>query len=211
VLFKILNSTVFIIVMKDKLLILIFLFVLGACVNKHKELRVSEVNIETLNKVLKNRKCHNKAIFIFNPACPTCMSYLQEEYPIMQNKFKDSIDYIYISIDTIPLEEYKQFFHSIGIKTGDLFSLCENNPNYLLSNGKINFTKITQYLFSNKESISIRGFPISAMVNKENKLKLEYYLLDDRYSMIIRPQPWHKLYLSNLDEIDFNVIENYVN
>jgi hypothetical protein len=195
--------------MKYKLLTLIFFIIVTACVDTHKEIVVSEVSIETLKKMLINNKCHNKAIFIFNPDCSTCMFYLKEEYSIMQSKFLDSIDYIFISVDTIPLKEYKDFFRTIGIKNGHLFSLCESNPDYLLSNRRINFTNITKYLFSNEENVRILGFPVSAMANKENKIKLEYYLMSDRSSIIIRPQPWHRLYLSSLYEIDFNIIDNF--
>jgi hypothetical protein len=188
------------------LLILLFFFVLLACIDTHKELFISEVNTETLKRMLTNQKCHNKAIFIFDPACPTCIFYLRNEYPVMQRKFLDSIDYVFISTDTIPLEKYKQFFQSIGIKKGHLLSLHKNDSDYLQTNEKI-ISRAIQYLFLNKEDIYIRGFPISAMVNKENKVKLEYYVMDDS-NAIIRPQPWHRLYLSNLSEIDFNVIDS---
>lgn len=57
-------------------------------------------------------------------------------------------------------------------------------------------------------NVYIPGFPTSAMANQENILKLEYYRMYDSSSIIIRPRPWHKLYLSNLNEIDFNVIDN---
>ena len=196
--------------MKYKLSILIFFLVLSACVNTHKDLFVSEVNIEILKEMLVNQKCHNKAIFIFDPACPTCMFYLRNEYPVMQSKYLDTIDYIFISVDTIQLERYKDFFHTIGIKAGRLLSLRENNPEYLQLDGKINISKVMQYLFPNEVFIYIKGFPASAMVNKENKLKLEYYLMDDS-TVIIQPQPWHRLYLSNLDEIDFNKIDSCKN
>ncbi len=193
--------------MKYKFLILIFFFVLVACVNTHKEIFISEINMEDLKKILTNQTCHNKAIFIFDPACPTCMFYLRNEYTVMQNIFLDSVDYVFISIDTIQLEQCKKLFNSIGIKAGYLLSLHENNPDYLQGNGKVNISKVIQYIFSNEEEIYIRGLPVSAMANKENKLKLEYYLMDDN-TFIIRPQPWHKLYLSNLSEIDFNIIDN---
>jgi len=196
--------------MKYKIIILIFFFVLTACVNTHKNLFVSEVNIETLKEMLVNQKCHNKAIFIFDPGCPTCMFYLQNEYPIMQRNFLDSIDYIFISVESIEFEKYKDFFYSIGIKAGRLLYWHEHNPDYLQQNGKINMSKAMQYLFSNKEDMYVRGFPISAITNKENRLKLEYYLAVDS-TLVIRPQPWHKLYLSNLNEIDFNKIGNCKN
>jgi hypothetical protein len=196
--------------MKYKLLILISFFVLTACVNTHKDIFVSDVTIENLKKILVNQTCHNKAIFIFDSACPTCMLYLRKEYVSMQNKFLDSIDYVFISIDTIQSEKYKKGFHTIGIKAGCLFLLHEYNPDYLQANGKVNISKIIQYLFSNEENTYIIGFPISAMVNKENKLKLEYYHMDDS-NTIIRPQPWHRLYLSNLSEMDFNVIDSCTN
>jgi len=197
--------------MKYKILNLTLFFVLSACIDDtHNEIIVSEVNIETLKKVLIKQKCHNKAIFIFNPACSTCMYYLEEEYPIMRNKFLDSIDYVFISVDTIPLEKYKSFFHNIGIKAGQLFVLCEDNPAYLYINEKIDISKVMQYLFSN-ERIYIQGFPVSTMVNRENKIKLEYYPKSNSSSIIIRPQPWHRLYMSNLCEIDFDVIDDNCN
>jgi len=189
---------------------LILVFLLISCVDVHKKIFVADVNVEGLKMMLTNQICHNKAIFIFDPDCPTCMFYLRNEYPIMQNKYLDSIDYIFISVGTIQLERYKDFFNTIGIKSGRLFSLRENDSNYLQPNGKINISKVVQYLFSNKENMYIRGFPASAMTNKENKLKLEYYLMDDS-TVIIQPQPWHRLYSSNLDEIDFNIINNYNN
>ena len=162
---------------------------------------------ETLKKILENQKCHNKAIFIFNPSCPTCMFYLQNEYPIMQNNFLDSIDYVFISIDTIDFEKYKKFFHAIGINAGHLLVLLEKNPNYLQETGEINMSKAMQYLFSNEVNVHIKGFPASAMTNKENKVKLEYYLMEDG-TFIIQPQPWHRLDSLSLNEIDFNKIDN---
>jgi len=196
--------------MKYKLFILIFCIILSSCVNTHKKIFVSEVNIETLKEMLENQKCHHKAIFIFDPNCPTCMFYLQNEYPVMQNKFSDSIDYVFISVDCIEFEKYKDFFHSIGIKAGRLLCLRENNSDYLQQNGKINISKAMQYLFPNEVDMYIKGFPISAMTNKENKLKLEYYLLDDS-TLIIQPQPWHRLDSLSLGKIDFNKIDNFNN
>jgi hypothetical protein len=193
--------------MKYKLLIFIFLLLFFSCVDTHKKLFVAEVSIKELKQMLTNQTCHNKAIFIFDPACPTCMFYLQNEYPIMQNRFQDSIDYVFISMDVIPLEKYKQFFHSIGINAGHLLFLREKNIAYWQENGKFNMSKIVQYWFSNKESIYIKGFPVSAMTNKENKLQLEYFLMDDSTS-IIQPRPWHRLDSLSLDKIDFNTIEN---
>ena len=190
-----------------KLFTLIFLLTFVACISSHKELLTAEINIETLKRVLSNQKSHDKAIFIFDPGCSVCMFNLRNEYPIMQNKFSNSLDYIFISIDTIPLEEYKFFFNSIGITVGKLFSINENNPDYLLPSGKVDFLKAVQYLFSTEENVCVWGFPISAMANKDNKLKLEYYLMGDS-SIIIRPQPWYKLYSSSLDKIDFNVIDS---
>jgi len=196
--------------MKNQLLILIFFFLLTACVDTHKDLFVSEVNIEILKKMLANQKCHHKAIFIFDPACPTCKFYLQNEYSVMQNKFLDSVDYVFISVVTIDFEKYKKFFQAIGIKAGHLFCLREENFEYLQPNGKINMSKVIQYMFSNEENIYIKGFPVSAMVNKENNLKLECYLMDDSIS-IIQPQPWHRLDSLYLNEIDFNKIDNCKN
>jgi hypothetical protein len=45
------------------------------------------------------------------------------------------------------------------------------------------------------------------MTNKENKLKLEYFLMGDS-TFIIQPQPWHSLDSLSLNEIDFNKIDN---
>ena len=190
-----------------KFLILFSCFVLTACVNTHKDMFVAKVSVESLKKMLTNQTCHNKAIFIFDPACPTCMFYLQNEYSVMQDKFLDSVDYVFISASTISLEKYRDFFHTIGIKTGYLFSLQESNLDFLQGNEKIDILKTIKYLFPNKEDINIIGYPISAMANKENRLKLEYYMMKDS-SVIIRPQPWHKLYLSNLNEIDFYAIDS---
>ena len=209
VLFKKLNSTILLFyIMKHKILILNFFFVLTACVDTHKEIFVSEVNLDDLKKMLISQTCHNKSIFIFDPGCPICMFYLRNEYPVMQNKFLDSIDYVFISVDTISFEKYKFFFRAIGVKAGRLLILREKNPAYLQETGKINISKAIQYLFSNEVNIQIKGFPISAMTNKENKLKLEYFLMEDS-TFIIQPQPWHRLYLSNLNEINFNVVDNY--
>jgi hypothetical protein len=191
-----------------KLLILTSFFVLVTCVNTHKDLFVLEVNIETLKEMLVNQKCHNKAIFIFDPGCPTCMFYLRDEYPIMKNKYLDSIDYIFISVDTIQVERYIKFFNSIGIKAGHLFTLQENNSKYLQLDGKINISKVIQHLFPNEVDMYIKGFPVSAMANKANKLKLEYYLMDDS-TFIIQPQPWHRLDSLSLGKIDFNKIDNH--
>ena len=196
--------------MKYKLFILIFSFILTTCVNTHKDIFVSEVNVEDLKRRLTNHACHNKAIFIFDPGCPRCMLYLQNEYIIMQDKFSDSIDYMFISTHPISFEQYKDFFYRIGIYTGHLFSLNEKDSEYLQKNGEIDILKIMKYLFSNEEDMSIIGYPISAIANKENKLKLEYYNINDSVS-IIRPQPWHRLYLSNLDEINFDKIDDYNN
>jgi hypothetical protein len=193
-----------------KLFTLIFFFIFVACISSHKELSTSEVDIETLRKILINQKCHNKAIFIFDPGCSVCMFNLHNEYPVMQNKFSNSLDYVFISVDTIPLEEYKLFFNAIGIKVGHLFSINENNPDYLLPSGKVNFLKMVQYLFSTEKDVCVWGFPISAIANKNNNLKLEYYLMGDS-SIIIRPQPWYRLNLSNLDEIDFSIIDTCSN
>ncbi|MDR0603863.1 MAG: hypothetical protein LBG80_06125 [Bacteroidales bacterium] len=44
------------------------------------------------------------------------------------------------------------------------------------------------------------------MADKENRMKLECFLMDDSTS-IIRPKPWHNLCESNLSEIDFNKID----
>ena len=192
--------------MKYKLLILVCFFVMVSCVDTHKDIFVSEVNIEDLGKILTKQKCRNKAIFIFDPACPTCMFYLRNEYPIMQNKFLDSIDYVFISVDTIPLEKYKEYFQKIGIKTGHLLSLRKSNQNDFQTKEKI-ISEAMQYLFFNKEDIHIKGFPVSAMANKENRLKLEYYRMNDS-TLIIQPQPWHRLDSFSLDRIDFNVIDN---
>jgi len=193
--------------MKYKLIIPICLFVLTACVNTHKDLFVSQVDINTLKEMLTNQKCHNKAVFIFDPGCPTCLFYLRNEYPVMQTKFLDSIDYVFVSIETIDFEKYKEFFHSIGIKSGCLLSLHENNPDYLQPDGKINMSKTMQYVFSNKENMYIKGFPVSAMANKENRLKLEHYLTEDS-TFVIRPKPWHKLDTLSLDKIDFDKIDD---
>jgi len=63
-----------------------------------------------------------------------------------------------------------------------------------------------QYLFSNND-IYTSGYPIPAMANKENKLKLEAYRMNDSTTIILL-QTWHTLYLSNLSEIDFEKIDN---
>jgi hypothetical protein len=193
--------------LKHTLLILIFFFVLAGCVDTHKNIFISGVKVVDLKRIVSNQTCHHKAIFIFDPTCPVCMFYLHNEYPVMQSRFSDSIDYIFISADTISFEKYKKFFQTIGIKTGRLLSLQDNNPDYLQENGKINIQKVMQYLFPNEDNMYIPGFPVSAMANKENKLKLECYVMDDS-NAIIRPQPWHKLYLSNLSQIDFNIIDD---
>ena len=104
------------------------------------------------------------------------------------------------------MKRYKKFFHTIGIKAGHLFALRENNPEYLQLNGEINISKAMQHLFLNGENVYVKGFPASAMVNKENKLKLECYLMNDSTS-IIQPQPWHRLDSLSLNEIDFNKID----
>ena len=191
--------------MKYKLLLLVSFFVFNACIDTHKDIFVSEVTIEKLKEILIKQKCHNKAIFIFDPRCPTCMFYLRNEYPIMRNKFLDSIDYVFISVDTIDFEVYKKFFQTIGIKNGYLFSLQKKNIDNFHTNEKI-ISEAMQYLFANKENIYTIGFPISAMANKENKLKLTYCCIDDS-TTVIMPQPWHYLCLSNLNEINFNIID----
>ena len=192
--------------MKYKLLILVCFFVMVSCVDTHKDIFVSGVNIEDLSKILTKQKCHNKAIFIFDPGCPTCIFYLQNEFPVMQKQFLDSVDYVFIAMDTIPFEKYKEFFHSIGIKTGHLLSLRKDNQNDSQTKEKI-LSEAMQYLFSNKEDIHIKGFPISAIANKENRLKLEYFRLNDS-TLIIQPQPWHRLDSLSLEEIDFNTIDS---
>ncbi len=194
--------------MKYQYFILIISAVLTSCVDTHKDIFTSEVSVESLKTILENQTCHNKAVFIFDPACPTCMFYLQDEYPIMQERFLDSIDYIFIAVDTIPLDQYKIFFHAIGIKTGHLLSLQEKNPVYLQSNGNIDISTIIKYLFTNGEDMRIIGFPLSALASKANRLKLEYHFMNDSVS-IIRPKPWHKLYSPGLNEIDFSAIDNY--
>ena len=192
--------------MKCKLLIFLFLCIFVSCVDTHKKLFVSETNIENLKNTLTKQKCHNKAIFIFDPSCPTCILYLQKEYPAIQNKFSNSIDYVFIATDMIPFENYKKFFHSIGITRGHLFSLHKNDQDYLLTNEEI-ISNVIQNVFSNAEDIYIQGFPVTAIANKENKLKLEYYRINDS-TTIIRPKPWHNFYSLNLNEIDFDKIDD---
>ena len=194
--------------MRYKIVIIILFFITTACVDTHKELFVSKVNIENLREMLTRQKCHNKAIFIFDPACPTCIYYLTNEFPLIHNKFLDSLDYVFISTDTIPFEKYKKFFYSIGITRGHLLSLHKNKQDYLQANEKI-ISKVIQCVFSNTEEIHVQGFPISAIANKDNKLKLEYYCIEDS-SIIIRPKPWHEFYVSSLNEIDFDTIEDLV-
>ena len=137
------------------------------------------------------------------------MFYLQKEYPIMQNNFLDSIDYVFISTDTIPFENYKKFFHSIGITRGHLLSLHKNHQDYLQTNEEV-ISEAIQYIFSNEENIQTHGFPISAIANKENKLKLEYYRKNDS-TTILRPKPWHNFYSLSLNEIDFDKIDDCEN
>jgi hypothetical protein len=193
--------------MKYRILFLILSFILNACVDTHKDMFVSKVRISDLKGKLIKQKCHNQAIFIFDPSCPICMHYLSEQYLLMQDKFLDSIDYIFISTDTLHHVDYKKYFSTIGVKAGSLFFIDENNFSYLKIDEKIKILKEILFIFSNKDNIVIQGFPISLMADKDNRIKLECFSVDDTTS-IIRPKPWHELCELNISEIDFNEIDN---
>lgn len=84
---------------------------------------VHNCDIKEINGLLRHKSRKAKAVYIFDLTCGQCHAYLLKSYPLMTDRFKDSLSYYFITTDTLGKMYGLKYLTDMGIESGHLILL----------------------------------------------------------------------------------------
>ena len=145
-----------------------------------------------------------------NLDCGNCAKYLLDIYPEMQEKYKDSIEYYFILHNYKNKEYVKTYLNSLNINTGKLIFIKKDVNSLIFKNGCINLSLLLSNHYDTVYHIDFLGYPTSAIIDKNNYLKIQRIKYDEPKGVFYRPMPWHDIMQYHLQSIDFRMIEDTI-
>jgi hypothetical protein len=192
------------------LLYFIFILTTSCFFDSQCHLVECSVTVDQIKKNIDNDNKNYKALYFFDPACGACRIYLSNIYKEMLIKYKDSLSFYFIVGNLKYKKHSKSFLRNLGVKQGLLIYLKDSTGEYINDKKYVKISNTINYIFSPKHPIITIGFPVSAIADKNNHLKIEKVKYLNEVNINYRPVPWHKFTDIDFNSIDFIKIEDTV-
>ena len=163
-----------------------------------------------LKNMLNSSTKHYKGLYFMNIDCGSCGKYLLETYTEMHEKYKDSIEYYFILYDCKNKEYTKKYLNSLNINMGKLIFIKKDVNSLIFKNGCINLSVLFSNHYDTIYHIDFLGYPTSAIIDKNNYLKLQRIKYIEPVGIFYRPMPWHDILPYYLQTTDFQMIEDTI-
>ena len=189
--------------------LVLFLFIQISCTNR-EVLRYKEIAAEDLNSELRKNLSSYKAIYYFDPTCGQCKKYLMEEYPQIQAKYGDSAIFYFIFSNQVYKSHIKEYLKAFNVHKGTILYLKNDVNSKIIRKEKLNLNAVFKNCYDTSYKIDFIGTPMSAMLDKKNRLKIQKIYYTRRDSVYYRPMPWHDIKEESFETEHFGIISDSV-
>ena len=169
----------------------------------HNQDQYTPVTVDNLREKVFTDTNQYKVVIFFSPACSGCTEGLYGKYKEAFNTAKNTSFY-FVLIDTGSLKSKTYFQKTYGIKSNNLYVICDTSK-YFKSTNYEKIANISNY-FNKRKDITLGGnfIPKTFILNANNIMKINW----SEYYHTHTAQSLKSIETYNFDSINFTKIDS---